>query len=173
MRPSISAPPLPGLHLAPLTPLSKCGVMLPPPLTSPEPSPTLPQTSSSSPPCYQVVPHLLPLHVASLCATPLHVHPPCTWPCCSCAPLARGAPLCRCEGGAHEPGLEGEREPTASPALSQKEHAGWGGVGCVNQGEGVCTVLLHPQRERRASGISYPRWRPPAPSSERGEGRRN
>ena len=152
-RPSASAQPPPGLHLAPLTPLSERGGTPPPPLTSPEPSSALLQTSSSSPPRYRVAPLLLPLHTASLCATPLRVHPPCAWPHCSRAPLAHGAPLCRREGGAREPGLEGEREPTASPALSRKERTGRGGVGCVNQRGSAHRSLAPPARKEGVGRI--------------------
>ena len=98
--------------------------------------PSVPAQTSSSPPRYPGSPHLLPLRVASLCATPLHVHPPCARPRCSRAPLARGAPLFRCEGGAREPGLEGKRGPTASPALSRKERAGRGAVGAQGGAQG-------------------------------------
>ena len=149
-RPSASAQPPPGLHLALLTPLSECGGTPPPPLTSPEPSSALLQTSSSSPPRYWVAPLLLPLHAASLCTTPLRMHPPCARPHCSRAPLARGAPLCRREGGAREPGLEGERPCASTKGRRVGRGVNWGEGGITRvdgMGEGACCPVPVPLSE--------------------------
>ena len=114
MCPSVSAQPLPGLHLALLTPLSERGGTPALPLTFPKPSSALPFLRRSP-----LISSLLSPLVRCLVVRDPRVRVPHLHAALSFSRSSVSATLR--EWGAREPGFEGERGPTASPALSRKD----------------------------------------------------
>ena len=151
-HPSISTQPLPGLHLAPLTPLSERGGTPPPPLTFPEPSSALP--------CLRRSPPHLSLSTRSPCTLLRCAWPPLCERPTSMQPRHSRTPLCwpHCVRGVRvNLVLKGNRGP--QPSCVVMKGGRLGGAGHVNRegGGGGTRRSLAPLGQEEGVGRS-PSW---------------